>query len=427
MSMAQVELAEAPGKRKVRLAQPEPGLTAATLIERAHGLIPMLRAQQDEADEIGHYTEEVHQAFQKAGLYRMLQPKMFGGYETSFADFLRVVMEIGRGHPGAAWCFTLASSHPLVVGSHFPEEVQAEIFGPEGDFRSPHRAPPGGDWTRVEGGYRVSGRWSYSSGISWATHFIGGGRVAAQNGEPAKLLNFITPKDTVKVLDDWGGGATLGMEASGSNTVELNDVFIPDRMLFREDILVTSEGFGPGDGIGARLHGNPMYLGVVGGFFHVTFGGIFVGAARAAIDEYEEVAKNTLAYRKHNVPRTQDIDTQIPFGRALTLTDCAEALTLRIADMCAEQCERAIRDGTPVSVADTIKVWDMARSAVNMACDAIELLFRTSPVRAANRGQRMQRYLRDVQMYRIHPSSQPWLDAARAKSHWGLLIDRYGH
>jgi len=425
--MAHVELAEAPGRRKVHLPQPEPGLTAAKMIERAHGLIPMLRAQQDEADAVGHYTEEVHDAFKKAGLYRILQPRMFGGYEFEFADFLRVVMEIGRGHPGAAWCFTLASSHPVVVGANFPEAVQAEIFGSEGDFRSPHRAPPGGDWKRVEGGYRVSGRWSYSSGISWATHFIGGGRVAAQDGEPAKLLNFITPRETVNVLPDWGGGATLGMEASGSNTVELQDVFIPDRFLFREDILVTSEGFGPGDGIGAKLHGNPMYLGVVGGFFHATFGGIFVGAARAALDEYEETARNTLAYRKVNVQRTHDIDTQIPFGRALTLTDCAEALTLRVAEMSTEQCARAVRDGVPITVADTMKVWDMARHAVNMACDAIELLFRTSPVRAANRGQRLQRYLRDAQMYRIHPSSQPWLDAARAKSHWGLPIDRYGH
>ncbi|HEY5410601.1 MAG TPA: acyl-CoA dehydrogenase family protein, partial [Caulobacteraceae bacterium] len=151
--MAQIELAEAPAKRKIHLAQPEPGLTPETLIERAHALIPMLRAQQDEADAIGHYTPEVHAAFSKAGFYRMLQPKMFGGYEIDFPNFLRVVMEIGRGHPGAAWCFTLASSHPLVVGSHFSEAVQAEIFGPDGDFRSPHRAPPGGTWKRVDGGY----------------------------------------------------------------------------------------------------------------------------------------------------------------------------------------------------------------------------------------------------------------------------------
>ena len=425
--MASVELAEAPAKRKVRLPQPEPGLTPDAMVERARALIPMLRAQQDEADALGRYTEEAHQAFKQAGFYRALQPKMFGGYEFGFPDFLRVVMEIGRGHPGAAWCFTLTSSHPLVVGAHFPEETQAEIFGPEGDFRAPHRAPPGGKWKRTDGGYIVNGRWSYSSGIPVATHFIGGGLIEAQDDQPQRLVNFIVPKAEVAVLPDWGGGASLGMDASGSNTVELKDVFVPDRRLFREDILVTSEGFGPGDGQGAQLHGNPMYHGVVGGFFHATFGGIYVGAARAALDDYEETARTTGAYRKPGVTRLHDLDTQTPFGRALTLTDCAEALTLQVAQICMDQCARAVRDGTPVTVADTIKVWDMARQAVLMACDAIELLFRTSPVRAANRGQRMQRYLRDVQMYRIHPSSQPWLDPARARSHWGMPINRYGH
>jgi 3-hydroxy-9,10-secoandrosta-1,3,5(10)-triene-9,17-dione monooxygenase len=424
--MADSGLADAPARRRAYVAQPEPGLTPQAMVERARALIPMLRAQQDEADELGRYTDEAHEAFRRAGLYRILQPRMFGGYEFDFPSFLRVVMEIGRGHPGAAWCFTLTSSHPLVVGAHFPEEVQREIFGPEGDFRSPHRAPPGGQWRRVDGGYIVSGRWSYSSGIPVATHFIGGGRVEIE-GEPTRLINFIVPRDQVSVLPDWGAGSALGMDASGSNTVELKDVFVPDRFTFREDILVTSEGFGPNDGQGARIHDNPMYLGVVGGFFHTTFGGIYVGAARAALDEYDETARTTAAYRKVGVTRIDDIDTQIPFGQALTLTDCAEALTLQVAQICMEQCERAVRDGVPITVADTIKVWDMARKAVLMACDAVELLFRTSPVRAANRGSRLQRYLRDVQMYRIHPSAQPWLDAARAKSHWGAPIGRYGH
>jgi 3-hydroxy-9,10-secoandrosta-1,3,5(10)-triene-9,17-dione monooxygenase len=410
-----------------RIPQPEPGLTPEAMIERARAMIPMLRAQQDEADAIGRYTDEVHQAFKAAGFYRALQPRLFGGYEFGFPDFIRVVMEIGRGHPGAAWCFTLTSSHPLVVCAHLPLEVQWEIFGPDGDFRAPHRAPPGGDWTRTEGGYLVSGRWSYSSGIPVATHFIGGGLIKDEAGGPPKLANFIVPRREVEVLADWGGGASLGMEASGSNTVELKEVFVPDRRIFREDILVSSVRYGPQDGQGARIHGNPMYHGVVGGFFHCTFGGIYVGAARAALDEYEETARNTAAYRKVGVTRMDDIDTQTPFGRALTLTDSAEALTLAVAQLCMDQCERAVRDGQPIAVADTIKAWDMARQACNMACDAIELLFRTSPVRAANRGSKIQRYLRDVQMYRIHPSSQPWLDPARARSHWGLPINRYGH
>ena len=410
---------------KAYVPQPEPGLTVETMVERARALIPLLRAQQDEADARGCYSDEVHEAFKAAGFYRMLQPRMFGGYEFDFPSFIRVVMEISRGQPGAGWCFTLTSSHAMVVASHFPEEVQRELFGPEGDFRAPHRAPPSGQWVRADGGWIVSGRWSYSSGIPVATHFIGGGLIR-EEGKPPRTVNFIVPRDQITILPDWGDGASLGMDASGSNTVELKDVFVPDRHLFREDVLLTSTDFGPEDGQGVRIHGNPMYLGVLGGLFHATFGGIFTGAARAALDEYEETAARTTAYRKPGVMRTDDIDTQIPFGQALTLTDCAEALTLSVAQTCMEDFARAARDGVPVTVADTIRQWAMVRQATLMACDAVELLFRTSPVRAANRGEKMQRYLRDVQMYRIHPSSQAWVDPSRARSHWGMPIGRYG-
>ncbi len=423
--MADADLATAPKAAKVHVPQPEPGLTPDIMVERARALIPMLRAQQDEADAQGCYTDEVHEAFKAAGFYRILQPRMFGGYQFDFPSFLRVVMEIGRGHPGSAWCFTLTSSHSLVVASHFPEDVQREIFGPDGDFRSPHRAPPAGTWTRTDGGWIVSGRWSYSSGIPVATHFIGCGLIR-EEGKPPRMVNFIAPKDKVKVLADWGGGASLGMEASGSNTVELTDVFIPHRHLFREDILLTSLDFGPEDGVGVQLHNEPMYIGVVGGLFHATFGGIFTGAARAALDEFEDTAKVTDAYRRPGVSRINHIEAQTPFGQALNLADCAEALTLSVAQRIMDQFAVAARDGTPITVEQTIQNWDMSRQACVMACDAIDILFRASPVRAANRGQKMQRYLRDAQMYRIHPSSQPWLDAARARSHGDLPIDRYG-
>ena len=412
-------------KSKIHVAQPEPGITPEMLIERARALIPMLRAQQDEADAQGHYTDEVHQAFKAAGLYRILQPRMFGGWEMDFPSFLKVVIEIGRGHPGAAWCYTLTSSHALVVAAHFPEEVQAEIFGPDGDFRSPHRAPPSGKFVRTDGGYRVSGKWAYASGVPVATHFIGGA-VIKDEGQAPRTVNFIVPREKITILEDWGNGASLGMEASGSNSVELGDVFVPDRHFFREDILLTSQDFGPADGQGARIHGNPMYLGVVGGFFHVTFGGIYVGAARAALDEYEETARSQSPHRRPDITRLEDGDSQVAFGRALTLTDSAEALTLAVAEMCMEQCRRAVRDNTPITVADTIKVWAMSRQACLMATEAIDTLFVASPVRAANKGQKMQRYMRDAQMYRIHPSSQPWLDPAHAKSTWGMPIGRFG-
>ncbi len=91
-----------------------------------------------------------------------------------------------------------------------------------------------------------------------------------------------------------------------------------------------------------------------------------------------------------------------------------------------EQCERWARDRTPITAADTMKLWALSKQSAQMACEAIELLFHTSPVRAANRGQRMQRYFRDAQMYRIHPSAQAWVEPGRARAFWGEPVGRFG-
>src|SRR5208337_2338023 len=79
-------------------------------------------------------------------------------------------------HPGGGWCYALASSHALVVGAHFEEDVQRELFGSEGDFRAAFAAGPAGipTFERRDGGYQVSGLWAFASGIPVSTHFLGG-------------------------------------------------------------------------------------------------------------------------------------------------------------------------------------------------------------------------------------------------------------
>ena len=410
---------------RIHIAQPEPGLTPEAMVERAAALRPLLRAGQDEADRRGCYSDEVHEAIRKAGLYRILQPKMFGGYQFRFPVFQKVIMEIARGHPGSAWCYTLASSHALVAGAYFPEDVQIELFGESGEFRSPHRSVPGGTFTRTDGGYMVTGTWGYSSGSPVSTHFMGGGIIKDEGQEP-RGVNFVVPREKIEILNDWGDGASLGMDASGSHTVKLTDVFVPDRHIFTDDILMTSDAFGPEGLPGYQLHKDPLYVGVVGGCYQSTFSAMFVGAARAALDDYDEAARSTGAFRQPGLKRYQDYEVQAPFGRALTLADSAEAITLSIGETFMEQCERWARDRTPITTADTMKLWALSKQAAQMACEAIELLFHTSPVRAANRGQKMQRYFRDAQMYRIHPSAQMWVEPSRARAFWGDPIGRFG-
>ena len=418
--MTEVRAAESP----VQLRQPEPGLTAETLVERAAALRPLLQAQQADNDRLGRYSDEVHEAFRRAGFYRIMQPRLFGGYQLDPSVFLRVVMEISRGHPGSGWCFTLAGSHGYFVAGHWPLDVQAELFGSDGEFRAAHVVGPFGTMTRTEGGYVVDGVWPFASGIPVSTHFIGGSLAPGPDGSMRHVF-FVVPKDKLAILPDWGEGRFMGMQASGSNSVRLDKVFVPDRHLIDVNMMTSSEAF-PEGSPGCEIHRDPMYLAVLVGWFHCEFGAIMTGAARAALDEFAELARTKTMMTNPAAKRIEDPFVQNLYARALGLADSAEALTLAAVEVYAAQCRRAVRDHAPIRAKDTFKVWGMARNACVMACEAVEMLFHAAGASTGRRDQRLQRYFRDIEMYRLHIQSQPMLPTMRGRAEFGLPLEIFG-
>jgi 3-hydroxy-9,10-secoandrosta-1,3,5(10)-triene-9,17-dione monooxygenase len=207
---------------------PEPNLTREELIARAVAMRPKLRELQDEHAAAGTYSAELHDEFRKAGFYRITIPRMFGGYEFDLPTYFKTMLEVARGDPGVGWCLALGSSHGYLIASHWSERAQRELFGPDGHFAAAHRALPGGTATPVDGGYRISGRWNYCSGIPHATHFVCTAKLPEEAGSPPKFLAVVIPKGQFRILPDWGGDQTPGMQASGSNSVEVTDVWIPD-------------------------------------------------------------------------------------------------------------------------------------------------------------------------------------------------------
>jgi 3-hydroxy-9,10-secoandrosta-1,3,5(10)-triene-9,17-dione monooxygenase len=91
----------APSNASIRT--PEPDLTPEELVKRARDLKPTLKSQQDESDVRGTYSQELHETFRKAGFYRVLQPRMFGGYEFDLPTFYSAMLEISHGHPAVGW------------------------------------------------------------------------------------------------------------------------------------------------------------------------------------------------------------------------------------------------------------------------------------------------------------------------------------
>jgi len=395
---------------------PEPNLTPAEMIERAIALQPRLRAEQDETERRGVYSGEIHRQFQKAGFYRCLQPRRFGGYEFDLKTYYRIAIEIARGDPSASWCLIVGAGHALMLGSYFSEQAQADGFGPAGDFSAPSVAAPTGTATAVDGGWLVQGKWGYASGAPYATHFMPSVLISGEVPGPPRAGIALVPRSQWRMLDDWG--AILGMRGSGSNSIVIEGARVPSSHVIELDMLnVDLTGGTPG----SRLHRNPMYAGRCLSFFHAELVGVMVGLGYAAIDEYEHLIRTKNTPYPPLQPRYLHHDYQRHFGLALGMMNAAKRLVLNAGDVYMEYCRRGAEGGNPFSMEEDLELFASLEHGGRLAWEAVERLVRTSSSSAAKDGERMQRYYRDASIYRSHLSAQYEMLAERlALAHLGL-------
>ncbi len=387
--------------RATSVPVPEPNLTPDELIQRAVALRPRLRAEQDETERRGVHSEALHQEFRKAGFYRAIQPRRFGGYEFDLRSYYRLAIELSRGDPSTGWCVILGAGHALMLGSYFSEEAQAAGFGPEGNFHGPSVAAPNGTAIPSDGGWLVKGKWAYASGAPYATHFLPTVLISDGTAGPPRAGIALIPRAQWTMLDDWG--AILGMRGSGSNSIVVEGAQLPKSHVASLDMLNPDIANGTP---GSRLHGNPMYAGRCLAFFRAELDAILVGLGFAALDEYEHLTRTKNTLYPPIQPRYTHPDYQRYLGLALGMLDAAERLVLSSADVYMEYCRRGFEGGKPFSLEEDLQLVASLQHAGRLAWEAIELMFRTSGSSAAKDGERMQRYYRDASIYRGHLSSQ---------------------
>jgi 3-hydroxy-9,10-secoandrosta-1,3,5(10)-triene-9,17-dione monooxygenase len=381
-------------------------------------------AAECEANNLaGACSVERHEAFKRAGFYRMLAPKRYGGFEMGLETFLKVVMEIGQADPGTAWAMGLSAGHALHLAAYFPETAQAEGFADNGNFICPQRALPSGRAEKVAGGYKLTGAWAYASGVPHSNWFMGAANAFAEDGSDLPPIGFIIPRSDIEVVNDWGGDLVIGLQATGSNTIRITDKFIPDHWtsLFdwpRRDLGETGT-------IGYQLHGNPLYLGRILAYFGCELAAPIVGAAKGALAEYHRLLTTQKTSFPPPVPRSESDFFQQWYGEAMAMVDAAEMLLLGTARRYTETCEAWARDRTPFTYVEDARLRQTALMAGRIACDAIQLMFTTSGTTAARTNSRMLRFFRDASTYRTHVTSQLQVMAhssARASLGLGLTL-----
>ncbi|OAH10678.1 acyl-CoA dehydrogenase family protein [Streptomyces jeddahensis] len=386
---------------RTHIPVPEPDLTEAELVERAVALRPVLLERQEETERLTHYPSATHEDFLRAGFYRTLQPRRYGGYEFGLPTFYRVVVEISRGCPSAGWALSLVSAHVLQVASLFGEEVQTEVFGADGEFRAASTVMPIGV-AQPDGDdhYVVDGTWPYSSGAPYSTHYVGQTLLAPEKegDPPGPMLLFVAPRSAWTVLDDWHG--TLGLRGTGSNSIRIDRGRIPARLTLPASLLdLPVEGGTPG----SRLHGNPLYAGRAVSFFHGELASFMVGTAYAAADEYAAIISSRPLATDPERTRADLPDYQRYLGQALAKISTAEAAVRSAAEEYMEVCRRNTSGEAPFTMAEDDRLAAVFLTAAQLAWEALhDILYRTAGSQHARDGARMQRYFRDGATYLSH-------------------------
>lgn len=288
-----------------------------SLIRAAEDMVPILRERAYPTDTERRMLPKTEKALTDAGFFRLIQPTSCGGLELDIPLLLQIGTIIGSGCPSSAWVLCLLAVHNWAMGL-WPAEGQREIFGSHGYARIPMVLTPQGTAEAVPGGYRLSGHWTYASGIDIATHVA----VAALDpetlaGEPSNVLTFVVPADRMEIVDDW---FVLGLRGTGSKAVRCENVFAPAHMTH-----AMSRVSPPG----AAVNPHPMYAGFPRvPFFTLTGTAPFIGALKLALDAFYERLHSRNPMYLPTDSQTQRVPSQIRLARAQVLYDAASTLFL---------------------------------------------------------------------------------------------------
>ena len=274
----------------------------AEVLERTRALIPKLAARAPEGERLRRLPDETIADMQSAGVFRVLQPKRWGGYEMDIHTYFDVQMALGEGDMSTAWVYGVVGVHPWLVAL-YDDRAAKDIWGADDSTLTCSSLMPVGAATSVEGGFKLSGRWRYSSGsdhTQWA--FLGG---SPPGGTMEERRIFLVPRSDFEIVDVWH---VSGLKATGSQDIVVKDAFVPSyrTVTFADNFC----GVAPGHAINT----SPLY--------RLPFGQVFFrGVSTGAIGALQGMLDAYLDYGKKRIGRTSGLPAS---EEAIVQLTCAE-------------------------------------------------------------------------------------------------------
>ena len=195
-------------------------------LRRAREMVPILRERAGASEAARLLLRENEQLLHEQGLFRYHQPRLFGGMELPFVAVVDIVAELARGCPSTAWNVGNLGIHHWLLAFYEPE-TQHEVWDANPDaLIASSIALAAGRGRRVDGGFVVSGRWPFSSGVDNSEWNMLAVTISDDSGPPSDWRLCLVPKADYEIIDTW---YAMGMVGTGSKDIAVTDLFVPAR------------------------------------------------------------------------------------------------------------------------------------------------------------------------------------------------------
>ncbi|WP_322790388.1 acyl-CoA dehydrogenase family protein [Rhizorhapis suberifaciens] len=363
--------------------------TVEELLVRLAPILPAIKERIAAADLARDTPAETVRELAAADLFRLFQPQQWGGFESDPRIFFALQNAIAQVCPSTAWVYGVLCVQSFLV-SLFDEQAQADVWERDGRALIGSAGTPAGTATPVEGGFRVTGRWTFSSGSSHAKWALLGARLPDAPVAGPPLLNvFLVPREDFELVDVWH---SFGLRATGSNDIIANDIFVPKHRTITLD---------PGiQNIRREMRAGPalyrlpwLYL------FSSSISNLAIGTARAALDGFLSITRSRVSVLTGKIAR-EDPAVQQAAGRLASEIEAAPAMY----DRHVERLLHYEMIDTPIPMQEAVLIRTQLTAGLRKFASLVDDLMMLQGARATDLNS---------------PVTRAWLDLNAARAHLG--------
>ncbi len=373
------------------LARLEPVSTTPTpemLVERARAMIPALKARAKQATAQRRIPDETIAEMQAAGFFRILQPRRWGGYEMNPNVFFDVQKLLAQGCMSTGWVYGVVGGHPYELAL-FHDEAQQEVWREDDSVLVSSSYQPVGKVERVVGGFRLSGRWGFSSGSEHCRWVLLGAMIPpAEAGGPPDMRTFLLPRADYEIVDAWD---TFGLQGTGSQDIVVDQAFVPDYRTHKaiDGFLCQNPGQAENDAPLFNLPWAQVFLRLVST--------AALGGAKAAVDAAVQIMRDRVSTNTGKASKADPV-LQGAIAKAYAEIDEMEVVLRRNFD----DMMQIVEGGAALPMDKRVLYRYQSATVVRRCAALVDTLLPLLGGRA---------------IYNSSPIVQPWLDLNAARAH----------